>query len=57
MISKNHLERLFDYIRRRGGNSDNPNGFEFCYLFIKIIVHKQLHESDASSGTQYHLTK
>ncbi|KAF6214427.1 hypothetical protein GE061_009170 [Apolygus lucorum] len=56
-VSQDHLERLFGYIRRRGGNNDNPSALEFCHLFRKIIVHKQLHESNARSGNAIPLDK
>lgn len=41
-ISLDHLERLFGYIWQRGGTYDIPSAYDFCHLFRKIIVLKQL---------------
>lgn len=56
-ISQDHIERLFSYIRARGGRNNNPSCKEFTYTFRAILVHKQLHETTASSGNVIPLDK
>lgn len=55
--SQDHIERLFGYIRSRGGHNDNPSALAFTSLFKKILVHKQLHENSSSSGNVIPLDK
>lgn len=46
-ISQDHLERLFGYIRARGGNNNNPTCREFTGSLKRILLHKELQETDS----------
>lgn len=56
-VSQDHIERLFSYIRARGGRNNNPSCREFMFTFRAILVHKQLHETSASSSNAIPLDK
>lgn len=56
-INQDHIERLFGYIRSRGGHNNNPTAKELCYIYKKILIHKELHEGSATSGNAIPLDK
>lgn len=49
-ISQDHIERLFGYIRSRGGHNNNPTCKQFSGSIQRIILHKELEESNTGNS-------
>lgn len=50
-ISQDHLERLFGYIRSRGGFNNNPTSKQFTGTFKRLLLYSELHESNTGNTT------
>lgn len=48
-ISQDHLERLFGYIRSRGGYNNNPTCKQFTGTFKRLLLHSELHEGNTGN--------
>ncbi|KAG8329552.1 hypothetical protein J6590_083927 [Homalodisca vitripennis] len=49
-ISQDRLERLYiRYIRSRGGFNNDPSCREFTGAFKRILLHKELHETETGN--------
>lgn len=49
-ISQDHVERLFGYIRSRGGHNNNPTCQQFMGSFKRILIHNELHETNTGNS-------
>lgn len=47
--SQDHLERLFGYVRARGGHNNNPKTQQFTATFKRILLHSELSESSTGN--------
>lgn len=46
---QDHLERLFGYIRSRGGHNNNPSCKRFTSSIKRILLHKELEEGNTGN--------
>lgn len=49
-VSQDHIERLFGYIRSRGGHNNNPTCKQFIGTFKRILIHSELHETNSGNA-------